>query len=386
MPAYVFETTIKMACWKRHTCVGCGCVYQYRLTMTAKGIADERSFSNAQAEKNGLKKLEQEVKPHPCPACGVFQPDMIAGPKLDGHNRLLMAVLVVVFVAALVAVSGYVPPYAVGIVGGILAAFAAACQIAVAWKNPNADLAANQTLAKSEMEAGVLQLIQTGDPATHQAPPVRARFGLGLTLVALAGPALIAPVLVALALGLPYHRDVDPHYLGAGDRMIVTFPRENVGSINGLWKGKASAALIGPNNASTPLKAVAGKDRYGQIILQKRFTPTTSRCELFAYIHLPSDASFDGEKVRVRLTMDVACPIPNSRNAQFYDEKSTIVTREIDVQLADRNHLHVYWGFWILALVAGWGGIVVGSGVLVYHAWAERSQAEGGIVIPVESN
>ncbi len=70
------------------------------------------------------------------------------------------------FLAALAAVSGFVPPYAVGIVGGILAACAAACQIAVAWKNPNADLAANKSLAQSEIQAGVLQLLQLGD-AVH---------------------------------------------------------------------------------------------------------------------------------------------------------------------------------------------------------------------------
>ena len=57
MPDYVYETTVEVACWKRHTCVACGCVYQYRLVTEARGIADARSFSSAQAEKNAQVKL-----------------------------------------------------------------------------------------------------------------------------------------------------------------------------------------------------------------------------------------------------------------------------------------------------------------------------------------
>ena len=55
MPEYVYETTLEMACWKQHTCVACGCVYQYELVAEGVGSADARSFSGAQAEKSAMR-------------------------------------------------------------------------------------------------------------------------------------------------------------------------------------------------------------------------------------------------------------------------------------------------------------------------------------------
>lgn len=71
---------------RRERCVGCSCLFEYEITREAEGGGHSAFLLNnagaaASAKKRALanlnRALAEAVEPVHCPACGIFQPDMV---------------------------------------------------------------------------------------------------------------------------------------------------------------------------------------------------------------------------------------------------------------------------------------------------------------------
>ena len=52
-----YEATIRLACWKQHTCSACGCVYRYCFHRSAEGDGGLPELAQQNAEANLMKKV-----------------------------------------------------------------------------------------------------------------------------------------------------------------------------------------------------------------------------------------------------------------------------------------------------------------------------------------
>ena len=84
-----YTCTINVRCWKQHTCVACGGQFSYLFLRKVTGTAGSPAASQATAGRNVKKRMDSDVDSQPCPACGIYQPDMI------GQRRNTLQVLLV---------------------------------------------------------------------------------------------------------------------------------------------------------------------------------------------------------------------------------------------------------------------------------------------------
>src|SRR5271155_4519853 len=90
----------KRRSWKQHTCCVCGCVFRYQMERSAQGTLLESS------EEAVKRKLAKEVDVHPCPTCGLIQPDMVAQGRTLWHG-IITCVCIIAFL--LLTILGSVP-------------------------------------------------------------------------------------------------------------------------------------------------------------------------------------------------------------------------------------------------------------------------------------
>src|SRR5438128_2499215 len=131
-----YRATIKFNVWKQHTCVHCSGKYRYLLNRTTTGTGATESAASAAAEANVLRALTNDVDMHPCPSCGIYQPDMVAVRRGRAHLwvflGLLLALIIPVVVGFITNWSFVVPLLTAAIVG--LALFS---HVIVDLDNPN---------------------------------------------------------------------------------------------------------------------------------------------------------------------------------------------------------------------------------------------------------
>jgi hypothetical protein len=78
--------TVSGSTTRRERCVGCSCLFEYEITCQATGgghsaffLNDARAAASAKtrARANLNRALNEAIEPAHCPACGIFQPDMV---------------------------------------------------------------------------------------------------------------------------------------------------------------------------------------------------------------------------------------------------------------------------------------------------------------------
>jgi hypothetical protein len=68
--------SVEIECWKEHTCVGCGTVFRYRMKRKRVGEGPTEKAAEIAARQAMMTDVAQAVEMQPCPACGLYQPDM----------------------------------------------------------------------------------------------------------------------------------------------------------------------------------------------------------------------------------------------------------------------------------------------------------------------
>src|SRR5262245_40780716 len=100
-----YRATITLNCWKQHVCANCGGAFRYRFRRKVQGEASTKEAAEQSAQLSAVTTLKSEVDEHPCPTCGVYQPDMIGSRRAFRHGLLT-------FLAALAFIALLFPVYA----------------------------------------------------------------------------------------------------------------------------------------------------------------------------------------------------------------------------------------------------------------------------------
>jgi hypothetical protein len=92
---------------KQHTCAACGCVFRYTVhkTVAATGMTQARAEANLQAlARQQVQGWQADpaslVETHPCPSCGLIQPEMVGWTRISHAIACGLAVVYLLFFAA----------------------------------------------------------------------------------------------------------------------------------------------------------------------------------------------------------------------------------------------------------------------------------------------
>ena len=103
--ATTYKSTIEINVWKEHACIGCGGRFRYLFKRKKTGQGGTPDAASAAARKAALKALEHEVDMHPCPGCGLYQPDMVGSRRSTRHwwviavTSILLLVLMILMLS-----------------------------------------------------------------------------------------------------------------------------------------------------------------------------------------------------------------------------------------------------------------------------------------------
>lgn len=198
IPVTYYRATMRRGCWKEHRCVGCGTTFRYAFVTEQEALGDRADDALWNAERKVDASLWEDVMMHPCPVCGLYQPDMIGQRQYNLHGGLFVAQLVVLGVMVLILGLAPESSNVRGIAAGAAGLFAA-INLWGAVGNRNRNLRRNLARAVRELEAGVLAVESRGDGAPlrqHSAAlwmsPARV---VGVVLVLAGLAAFMLPVL-----------------------------------------------------------------------------------------------------------------------------------------------------------------------------------------------
>jgi hypothetical protein len=357
-----YQATAKHKCWKKHICLGCGSAFRYHFERSTTGT-DSRSKRDAAeaAERNLDRKLRDEVDLEPCPACGLYQPDMVGSTRGCSHQVITIGAAIVaapwlilglIGVAGLTEVIGLWIAFALSVIAFLL-------QFLMARKNPNSDPVANVALCQEKLKSGKMQLLRKlGTPGCAPAPwskgPSRVQW-IVLILLGLSTLVLPSAEYLRLAARWPYNAHWSPGVVGPGDHPRFYLDGE-IKSVKGLWKGKATARVINAEElglANVELLAATTKnDSWGKMIFGKS---TSARSETpWVEIAIPDRPDLADKELRIQIHLDTEYPA-DVKGGFIEEEKSfeqPATVKLASMPMAGSSYQGLY-------LVMGIGGVVM---------------------------
>src|SRR5438270_7840101 len=98
-----FKATVEIARWKEHVCVGCGSTFRYLIKREQTAQGPSAGAAEDAARRAAADWIDKDVEIEPCPACGMYQPDMVAAGIATGHGCLSAFLALLLFVLAVLA-------------------------------------------------------------------------------------------------------------------------------------------------------------------------------------------------------------------------------------------------------------------------------------------
>jgi hypothetical protein len=353
------SSTVELKSWKEHTCAGCGGTFRYRIERSRFAQGDTPWEAEAKARAEASAAIQNEVDMQPCPACGMYQPDMLGDSQATLHGCLLVLVVLVLGVLAVVVLAAFVPQYVAAWVAFGICALIAFGHFRLAVNNPNADLEANRKKAEEAVGANTLTLVE---PGRKGPPPVSYPQRLGfwqwsaLMLLGLGVIALASSEALRLVAGWPLNRGCVPMVAGPGDDVDIYFP-DQISSIKGYWRGQPSVSVTNAQElglADANLPATSEDDHWGSVMMGKHVSPKNA--QLWARLSLPESENLAGETLQLKVALDVAYPAKTGMFG-FQDVRQGFA-HATELRLASALAGFMYQVVW-------WGGLLIGAGLIV---------------------
>jgi hypothetical protein len=350
--ATTYKSTIEVNVWKEHACIGCGSRFRYLFKRKKTGQGGSPDAASAAARKAVLNALQNEVDMHPCPGCGLYQPDMVGSQRWTRHLWLFLAsaaVLLLVFILKLtdVMTSGTAAWTAAGACGLL-----ALGHWLIDRSNPNRDLERNHQHAQRKVEGGALWVSPDSKAQPESSEPPRfgwsSKHTVAYVLLSLGLLALASPELLRLVHGWPANKEWYPLAAGPGDEPYAYFPN-SITSVKGYWQGNAAAVVLNANEvglATPQLRATSQNDQWGETIRIGSKESKTSTKTLWARVVLPADKQLEGKTLTIKMALDVT--YPELQGNQWQPVKGHYEHTQ-DIRLSDAGaggHYQVLW----------WGG------------------------------
>jgi hypothetical protein len=367
--ATTYTSTIEINVWKEHTCLACGQQFRYLFKRTKKGTGGTEAAASQAANAAVMKALRSEVDMRPCPACGLYQPDMVASRRALYHwiffGVAAAALALIIILALAEAVSCYTLTWiAVGI-GAVIGL----SHFLVDLRNPNRDLESNRNLAQAHVQKGDLW-VGTPGPGGEGENPGGGWTGAHTIAYALLGVAVLTlaiPGLLRTANGWPLNEKTYPEVMGPGDEVKVYVPNK-ITSVKGYWQGHAQAVIVnGPELGVAnlpPLKATSNDSKWDQKISISSKESKESSPTLWAKVQLPSNPELAGKKVQVLVKLQVL--YPKLTGPERFDETMAEFTHNATLQLGSPMAGSTYRSAW-------WWGTLTGIFLILFLSfWLAR--------------
>ncbi len=372
-----YRTTIHLRCWKEHTCVHCGGTFAYLLMRKVAGQGGTTGAAEAAARTLASKALQHDLEQHPCPTCGLYQPDMVGAVKVRWHWYLFWGTLAALALVLITHSFDLVAADAALWLAAGIGAVAVLGHFVVDWRNPNSDPDANLQRARDQQERGNLQVGQAGrsepPPLELRSPLWSAFHRLLYVLLALAVAGIPVPELVRRVQGWPFNPDWHPPVAGPGDQPYCWLP-DRIRSVKGYWKGIAKVQAFDaaqPNAPGVTIQASTSADSWGDSISVKS-SEKDSSSHLWVRVHLPDDPKLAGKTLTCHVELAIIYP---KAQGNTYDLEQQTFQRTVSLQLAPLHAGGEYVALWWAAFVGGGGLLLLGSGCLIAVAQSLKRQA-----------
>jgi hypothetical protein len=318
--ATTYKSTIEVNVWKEHQCIGCGSRFRYLFKRKKTGQGGTPDAARANAHKAVKAALAREVDQHPCPGCGLYQPDMVASRRTALHGWLIAATVLVLLLVLILVLTDVITTATGAWSAAVACGLLGLVHLLIDRSNPNRDLDRNQQQAQMRVEKGDLWVPPNGlsRPQSSE-PPVfgwTTAHAVAYVLFGLGVLALVVPEGLRLAHGWPANPAWYPLAAGPGDEIYTYFPY-SITSVKGYWQGTATATIVNAGElgmAAPQLRATSQNDRWGDTIRIGSKESKTSTKTLWVRVLLPADASLEGKSLQVKMTLDVEFPQMQGNN------------------------------------------------------------------------
>jgi hypothetical protein len=355
--------TIKVRCWKQHTCVSCGGQFSYLFLRTVVGTAGTPAAATATAEANAKKRIAGDVDSHPCPNCGLYQPDMIGAGRSKAQTVLFALSVVVVAVLLILSASHALQDDVFGPAAAVAFAAIGLVQFFVDARRPNRNLAANRQVALGAMQRGALRLDKAGQTQTGLEEPWRPQGSLlgpaafVLCLVALL--AVPSPSIVRESQGWPFNRDCYPPIAGPGDSTCF-YMRQTLQSVKGYFRGSAKATARATDGGPEFAVVAHSSDANWGDNIQVKSSEKSVNSRLWVTLDLPNKPELAGKQIQCHIVLLAVFPKLDPAINKFHEEQQKFeddVTLQLGPPRSGSSYRTIWWfgtpGGMALFLVSG---------------------------------
>jgi hypothetical protein len=353
--ATTYRASGKVHCWKQHTCAGCGALFRYLFDRTVQGSGPTQDSARVNLQASVKHTLRTEVDQHPCPSCGVFQPEMIGGARKGSHNVMLASAVLSGILAAIFAWKDVLWQPTLGWVMAVALAVFAAVDASQALKNPNGDLGANKRKADEEVAAKKLVLDQAGrgiQPSSAigaEGRSGRAKVALLLAAAAVLGP--IAAEGLRTAAGWPSNPRLYPPVLGPGDSAYL-YASDSVSSIKGYWRGDVLVRGSDPKDPKDFGFTASSKDDHWGSSMSVKSSETSNFRTPWARLTAPADPSLAGKTAE--LLVSIAVTYPRTTGSGGFTDDGRVFNEKASIAVAPVSRAGLVYS------LVWWGGLLVG--------------------------
>jgi len=315
----------------------------------------------ANAKRIAIQETNSGVDFHPCPMCGIVQPDMIATIKSSRFwlglavscATLLLAIVLGLSQIARINVSAYIAFSGIG--------FATFSYFLGSFFNPNRNLDRNIWASQRKIESKQLMIVEESDASNIVDRFGGMRFGnyMGLMCCILSLVAIISPMMLAQVNDWHLNDSIYPAVAGAGDRPTI-YLSSKVRSLEGKWSGSASAVLRNAADFGLRNDIVQATSRVSKWTGKLKDKPKTRT--VWAQVVLPKNISDANGKVG-RLSVSVTARFPVPAAGGFRDEVSRH-HRETEITFSKPHSGRMYYSAWLFGQI---GATLLMLAAAVFH-------------------
>jgi hypothetical protein len=376
--------------------VACGCVFRYPLERVAKLHSGANSALAASAEMERQRMTthlrhhpEDGVEEHPCPTCGLIQPDMTSGGRV--LHAAGAALAGAAFLGLLLAWGmGSRPPVELTLLGVGVFVAVAVIHVAGILASPNWHRRANLARAEKEVASGHLKQVRPGSdsgaPSSSAGRPVQR--SLAMLLVIVAPAAFLGSIIYEANHQPPTNPALEPAVVSPGDTVQYTITDLNVQGAPGgkYWRGQPTVRVLNAAEVGSPeTLAAQGSDRFWGHLADPQLPDHSLNVPLSPTIQftVPDDDDLGGQTLQLEVKMKITFAYlyydPTSATVSTASD-TKMVSRELTVRLAPAGYTENTQ----LAFLIGLGGAafsILGGAWLASLAW--RRLATGEIIFPL---
>lgn len=332
-----YNASVELDFVKRHVCCGCDAEYQYHIHRKVTGSGGTQAAAEASLEVAAVKALANEVDQHPCPHCGLLQPDMLAsrrGGLFVGAGVIAGAAAITGLIMAgpdLTRISTSAIFASLGVVLGLLLALKAA------FTNPNTNMIQLQEESQRKVDEGIVELISEGShtDSTDRFGGLAGGHIVGLAVLGIAALGCVTPLVLPVVSGWTMN-DAYPAVVGSGDTTRVYF-RQKIRSLDGMWNGMASANIV--EGEQIGISARTKQDSIGNEI-----DGDTSTRQMYVDLTFP-EGDYAGRKFRIDLNVDAT--FPEARGGDAFVMANGNFRHTTDLKLSGGGAGTTYRNAWV---------------------------------------